>query len=316
MGRALEGARVREFFIGTRRIADDEPPYVCAEIGHNHGGSVETAVKMIKVAARCGVDAVKLQKRDNARLYSRELLEQAYSNENSYGATYGEHRHALELGLKQYVSCRTVAGSFSVDFFATAFDEASADFLCEVDVPAIKIASGGLTDLALLQYVGSLGTPIILSTGGGSWADVDAAVNVLLAGSSPFALLHCTAAYPVWNYAELNLLAIVEMRARYPETVIGWSGHDSGIAMSLVAYAYGASIIEKHFTTNRALKGTDHAFSLEPSGMQKLCRDLERAYEAKGDGVKRMYESERKPLAKMRRMPTCDGLRVTGELPA
>jgi N-acetylneuraminate synthase/sialic acid synthase len=161
-----------------------------------------------------------------------------------------------------------------------------------------------------------LGKPVIVSTGGGTFADVDAAVDILDAGPSPFALLHCTASYPVWNYAELNLLAIVEMRARYPGIVIGWSGHDNGIAMAMVAYAYGARIIERHFTLNRASKGTDHAFSLEPGGMQKMCRDLERAHEANGDGIKRLYESERKPLAKMRRRETPDGLRVTGELPS
>lgn len=305
---------MRELTIGTRRIADDEPAYVIAEIGHNHGGKVETAVQMIKAAARCGASAVKLQKRDNETLYSAALLGQSYDNENSFGATYGDHRRALEFGAQEYISCRAVAKSFGVAFFATAFDEASADFLMEIDVPAIKIASGGLTDDRLLRHVAKLGKPIILSTGGGTWETVDRAVQVLQ--GSQFALLHCTAAYPVLNYAELNLLAIVEMRARYPETVIGWSGHDSGIAMSLVAWSYGARIIEKHFTLNRALKGTDHAFSLEPSGLRKLCRDLERSRAASGDGLKRLYESERMPLSKMRRMDTPEGPRITGRLSA
>lgn len=306
---------MRELTIGTHRIADDQPCYVIAEIGHNHGGNVQTATKMIKAAAAAGATACKLQKRENATLYSQELLNQPYDNENSFGKTYGEHRAALEFNLQQYISCRAVAKSWMVDFFATAFDEASADFLMEVDVPAIKIASGGLTDGPLLNYVSQLGKPVILSTGGGDWADVDAAVDILACGGSPFALLHCTAAYPVLNYAELNLLAIVEMRARYPDVVIGWSGHDSGIAMSLVAYAYGARIIEKHFTLNRAMKGTDHAFSLEPAGLRKLCRDLERAHVASGDGLKRLYDSERKPLSKMRRVCTeFDGLKITGEL--
>lgn len=307
---------MRELVINGRRIADDEPCYLIAELGHNHGGKVETAVQMIKAAARCGVSAVKLQKRDNPNLYTAQLLDQPYDNENSFGKTYGEHRAALEFTLQHYVSCRAVAHSFKLDFFATAFDEASADFLMGVDVPAIKIASGGLTDARLLRHVAALGKPIILSTGGGTFEDVDAAVSILSAGRSPFALLHCTAAYPVLNYGELNLLAIVEMRARYPGVVIGWSGHDSGIAMSLVAYAYGARIIEKHFTLNRALKGTDHAFSLEPAGLRKLCRDLERAWVARGDGVKRLYESERKPLSKMRRVDTADGPKVTGYLDA
>jgi sialic acid synthase len=307
---------MRELIIAGRAINDDEPCYVIAEVGHNHGGSVDTAKQMIKKAAACGASAVKLQKRQNDTLYSKALLAQPYENENSFGSTYGLHRDALEFGSEQYRACRAEAAVRGIDFFATAFDEASADFLYGLNVPAIKIASGGLTDHALLTHVSSYGRPIILSTGGGTWEDVDAAVNTLSKGSAPFALLHCTAAYPVLNYAELNLLAIVEMRARYPETVIGWSGHDSGIAMSLVAYAYGARIIEKHFTLNRALKGTDHAFSLEPTGLRKLVRDLSRARESSGDGIKRLYDSERKPLAKMRRVLTTDGLRVTGDLHA
>ncbi len=197
-------------------------------------------------------------------------------------------------------------------FFATAFDEASADFLMRLDVPAIKVASGSVTDGPLLRHVATLGVPLIVSTGGSTWADVDAAVNILHNGRSSLALLHCTAAYPVHDFHELNLRAIIEMRARYPEIVIGWSGHDSGIAMSLVAYTLGARIIEKHFTLNRALKGTDQAFSLEPVGLTKLCRDLARAHAALGDGVKRLYESEHAPLAKMRRQITRAGWQITG----
>ncbi len=305
---------MREFSIGTRRIADDTPCYVIGEIGHNHQGRLETATALIKSCAGAGADAVKLQKRDNDTLYTRAMLDAPYENENSFGATYGAHRRALEFGLREYVTCRTVAKAAGVDFFATAFDEASADFLMDVGVPAIKIASGSVMDHRLLRYVARLGTPIILSTGGATWHDVDDAVDVLRHFSTPFALLHCTAAYPVRNDAELNLRAIIEMRARYPEIVIGWSGHDPGVSMSLIAYAYGARIIEKHVTLNRAMKGTDHAFSLEPKGLQVLCEDLKRAHIANGDGVKRLYDSERKPLAKMRRSQTLLGLKITGEL--
>ena len=304
---------MRELIINGHRISDDEPAYVVAEIGNNHGGNFDVARKMIQTAAACGAHACKLQKRDIDTLYTRAMLEQPYEHEHSFGKTYGEHRKALEFGAKEYLACRSVAQTAQIDFFATAFDEPSADFLMNVGVPAIKIASSGLTDGRLLRHVASLERPIVLSTGGGDWQDVDAAVNLLTGAGASFALLHCTAAYPVLNYAELNLLAIVEMRTRYPDVVIGWSGHVSGIAMSLIAYAMGARILEHHFTLNRASKGTDHAFSLEPSGLRKLCRDLERAYEATGDGVKRMYESERGPLAKMRRTDTPVGPKVTGQ---
>ncbi len=305
---------MRELTIAGRRIADDEPCYVIAELGHNHGGDVPTAKRLIRAAAAAGADAVKFQKRDNETLYSPALLRQPYDNEHSYGDTYGKHRAVLEFGRAEYKACQQEAAIRGVTCFATAFDEPSAAFLMERRVPAIKIASGGFTDAALVQYCGRLGVPLIVSTGGGTWADVDRAVDLLTGCGATFALLHCTAAYPVLTWAELNLLVIVEMRTRYPDIVIGWSGHDSGIAMALVAYAYGARILEKHFTLNRAMKGTDHAFSLEPAGLSKLCRDLRRAHEASGDGVKRWYESEKKPIAKMRRVPTADGLRITGEL--
>jgi N-acetylneuraminate synthase/sialic acid synthase len=211
------------------------------------------------------------------------------------------------------VTCRAVAKGFNIQFFATAFDEASADFLMDVGVPAFKIASGSLCDLGLLQHVARLGKPMIVSTGGGDWHDVERAVNAIAPITKDFALLHCTAAYPVRDFSELNLLAIAEMRARYPETVIGWSGHDSGIAMSVAAYTLGARIIEKHFTLNRTMKGTDHAFSLEPAGLRKLVRDLDRARLALGDGEKRVYPSELGPIAKMRKTLTPEGYKVTGK---
>lgn len=287
----------RELTIAGRRIADDTPCYVIGEIGHNHQGDLDQALALIAECALAGVSAVKLQKRDIDAIYTAELLRQPYDNRHSYGATYGAHRHALEFGRVEYRACFAAAREMDIAAFATAFDERSADFLLEVGTPAIKIASGDLTNTPLLRYVSRLGVPLIVSTGGGTLEDIDRAVQAL--GSADFALLHCTAAYPVLNWAELNLRVIGTLRERYPETVIGWSGHDSGIAMSVLAYALGARIIEKHVTRNRALKGTDHAFSLEPQGLRKLARDLDRAAQALGTGEKVRYASEEAPLRKM-----------------
>lgn len=298
---------MRSLTIGGRVISDEAPPFVCAEIGHNHGGSVQTAMDMIRAAAACGATAVKLQKRDNATLYSPAMLERPYEFEHSFGATYGAHREALELNFQQYVSCRAVATAVNVVFFATAFDPPSLAFLLDLDVPAIKLCSGSLTDLPLLSQVSQCGRPVILSTGGSTDQEIDRAVQMLARRTTAFALLHCTAAYPVLDHAELNLRCIETLRVRYPETVIGWSGHVSGIAMSTVAYTLGARILEHHFTLNRASKGTDHAFSLEPAGLRKLVRDLARARVALGDGVKRTYPSEAGPIAKMRRTVDASG---------
>ena len=268
-------------------------------MGHNHQGKLSQALALIEECAIAGVSAVKFQKRDNQAIYTRALLHQPYENEHSYGATYGAHREALEFNEAQYRDCYAVAASFGIAAFATAFDEASADFLMRLGTPAIKLASGDLTNTPLLAYVAQLGVPLILSTGGGTMDDIDRAVSVILKHTDQLAILHCTAAYPVHDHGELNLRVISALRVRYPNLVIGWSGHDTGIAMSVIAYTLGARIIEKHVTRNRALKGTDHAFSLEPQGLRKLVRDLDRAGRALGTGEKVRYPSEVAPLRKM-----------------
>ena len=170
-----------------------------------------------------------------------------------------------------------------------------------MNIPLYKIASGDLTNLPLLEYVASFRKPMIISTGGSNFEMIEAAVKTIRNIHNNFAILQCTASYPA-EFKQLNLRVIEKLREMYPENVIGYSGHDNGIAMSTAAFTLGARIIEKHFTLNRALKGTDHAFSLEPQGLSKLVRDLRRSSEALGDGVKVIYENEKAPMRKMRKM--------------
>lgn len=285
--------------IAERRIADDADCYVIAEIGHNHQGSVETCKALFLAAKQCGADAVKLQKRDNRTLFTRDMYDAPYVSENSYGATYGEHREALEFGWTEYGELQVYAKEIGITFFATAFDEVSAEFLADLDMPAFKIASGDLTCLPLLRKVARYGKPVILSTGGGTMDDVRAAVRAL--GDCPHAILQCTSGYPA-SFEELNLNVIKTYREAFPGTVIGLSSHDNGIAMAPVAYALGARIIEKHFTLDRTWKGTDQAFSLEPVGLKKMVRDLKRVKAALGDGIKCVYPSEQAPMSKMRKV--------------
>jgi N-acetylneuraminate synthase/sialic acid synthase len=289
---------VRELAIDGRTIGDDTRCFVIAEIGHNHQGSLEQAKELFRAAKDAGVDAVKLQKRDNRRLFTRELYESPYDNENSFGPTYGEHREALELGRDDYLELRGLASELGLVFFATAFDEASADLLEELDLPAYKLASGDLRNTPLLRHVASFGKPLLLSTGGATIEDVDRAVETVLPINTQLCLLQCTAAYPA-AVEELELGVITTFRERYPEVVVGLSDHQDGIAMALVAYMLGARVIEKHFTLSHTAKGTDHAFSLLPEGMRKLVRDLRRVPAAIGDGVKRPLPSEEAPLRKM-----------------
>jgi sialic acid synthase len=298
------------FRIGTHEIGDHAPCYVIAEIGHNHQGSVDKARELFREAKLAGAHAVKLQKRDNRGLYTRAAYNKPYDNENSFGATYGEHREFLEFGMNEYRELQRYAAELGVDFFATAFDMASADFLGDLGMPAFKIASGDVKSIPLLKHVASFGKPIVISTGGALFDDVQRAYDTIMAINPQLGILQCTAGYPA-AFEELDLRVVSQYRERFPGAVVGYSGHDNGIAMPVAAYVLGARIVEKHFTLNRAMKGTDHAFSLEPVGLRKMVRDLERTYKALGDGQKKIYDSEKAPIIKMGK-----SLVVARDLPA
>jgi N-acetylneuraminate synthase/sialic acid synthase len=294
-------------------VTDDGPTYVIAEIGHNHQGSVDTARKLFAAAKTAGANAVKLQKRDNRSLFTREFFERPYENENSFGDVYGTHREALEFGAGEYRELQAYAAELEIDFFATAFDQPSVDFLEDLDMPAYKVASGDITNLPLLRYLAETGKPLILSTGGALRADVIRAYEVATQGDGDVAVLQCTAGYPA-AWEELNLRVIETYRDLFPGSVIGLSSHDNGIAMAVAAHVLGGRIVEKHFTLDRSMRGTDHSFSLEPVGLTKMVRDLRRLHVALGDGQKRVYESERAPITKMSKALVAAGPLEAGHL--
>ncbi|MEO6057658.1 MAG: N-acetylneuraminate synthase family protein [Gemmatimonadales bacterium] len=288
----------RSLVIDRTAITDDSDCYVIAEIGHNHQGSLEKCRELFRTAKECGADAVKLQKRDNRTLYTRAMYDKPYENENSFGATYGAHREALEFGAVEYAELVRYAGELGITFFATAFDRSSAEFLAGLDMPAYKLASGDLTNLPLLRHVARIGKPILISTGGAELEDVHRAVDAIGSINSQLGILQCTATYPT-EPEEMNLRVISTLRAAFPTACVGLSDHYNGIAMAVAAYVLGARIIEKHFTLNHTSRGTDHALSLEPVGMRKMIRDLRRARLALGDGVKRRLPGEEGAMVKM-----------------
>jgi sialic acid synthase len=296
--------------IGQHDIGDHTQCYVIAEIGHNHQGSLDKAKELFREAKLAGAHAVKLQKRDNRGLYTDAAYNRPYDNENSFGATYGEHREFLEFGADKYRELQAYARELGIDFFSTAFDIASADILEQLGMPAYKIASGDLKSTPLLQHVARFGKPMVISTGGALIEDVQRAYDTIMPINPQLAILQCTAGYPA-AFEELDLRVIGTFRDRFPNAVIGFSSHDNGIAMPVAAFMLGARIVEKHFTLNRAMKGTDHAFSLEPVGLRKMVRDLERTHKAMGNGVKKIYESEKAPILKMGK-----SLVVARDLPA
>ena len=297
----------RELTIDGFNISDNSDCYIIAEIGHNHQGNLQRAKELFKAAAECGVNAVKLQKRDNKSLFTHEMYDKPYENENSFGPTYGLHREALEFGRDQYAELQKYARELGLTMFATAFDFASADFLVDLDMPAYKIASGDLKNTPLLKYVAKLGKPMVISTGGGSMEDVERAYDTVMPINRQLAILQCTSSYPAEHH-DMNLRVIETFRKKFTETVIGLSDHENGIAMAMASYMLGGRIVEQHFTINHTWKGTDQVFSLEPIGMRKLVRDLRRVREALGDGVKKVLPAEVGPISKMSKklVAACD----------
>jgi sialic acid synthase len=289
---------MHEMQIAGRRVADNTGAYVIAEIGHNHQGSLVQAKQLLREAAAAGADAVKLQKRDNKALFTKAMYDQPYNGPNSFGATYGAHREALEFGREEFSELADLAAELGLDLFATAFDPASVDFIVQLDLPAIKIASADINNTPLLRYAARAGKPLIVSTGGATMDDVRRACDTVLPVNRNLALLQCTAAYPA-RAADLHLRVINTYRAEFPDVVIGFSGHDLGPELSWVAYALGARVIEKHFTLNHANAGSDHHFSLEPGGLRELCLGLERTMAALGSGQKRASSTEAQAVKKM-----------------
>ncbi len=288
----------RTMIVDGVTISDDDDMYVIAEIGQNHEGSVEKCKQLFDIAKAAGCQSVKLQKRDNKSLYTKDYFDADYNSNNAYAKTYGEHRDFLEFGRDEYVELLKYSKEIGVTMFSTAWDYKSADFLADIDMPAFKIASGDLKTIPLLKYVASLGKPMFVSTGGANMIDVQRAYDTIMPINEELCIMQCTSGYPP-AFEELNIRVIETYREQFKDIPIGFSSHDSGIAMALVGYMCGARVLEKHITISRSAKGTDQAFSLEPNGLRRLVRDLRRARVSLGDGVKRAYSSETDPLIKM-----------------
>jgi len=283
---------MRELKIGNRVITDDDC-FVIAEIGANHMGDPDLCEKMIIEAAKCGVDAVKMQKRNNKEMFTKTALGKPYDNELSYGPTYGAHREYLDwFGRKEFIRFKTIAQKYGVLFFATPFEEDSADFLHKIGVPLWKIASCDVTNLPLVKKVAEYQQPMIISTGGATMDEIIKLFDTIYPINNNFALLHCISTYPNED-STLNLQFISHMRDKFPFHLIGFSSHHPGILPLMVARTLGATIFEVHFTMNRGEKGTDHGFSMEPRGLETICQDLKRIKTMLGKQIKEVYPQER-----------------------
>jgi len=251
-----------------RSIGGQQPCFIVAEVGNNHQGRLDLALDMIREAARCGVDAVKFQKRDSASLFTAVGRAAPYTGANSFGRTYGEHRDALELDIAALARAKALAEELGLVFFASAWDAVSLGQMAALDVELLKICSADLVSLPLLRQAGALGLPVILSTGMSGYPEIDRAVEQLRRYHDDILLLHCNSSYPCPE-EQIGLPVMARLRERYGLPV-GYSGHEQGLGPSVAAVALGACVLERHFTLDRSLPGTDHKASLDPRGLAQL----------------------------------------------
>lgn len=251
-------------------------PYVIAEIGQNHQGSITEAIKYINIYSSLGASAVKFQIRDNKVLFDDSIYNEVYNSENSFGHTYGEHREALELEKKDFINLKKCCKDNNVDLIITPFDSPSLDFCVDLKVDALKVASFDLGNLPFLEKIAITNLPIVMSTGGGSFDQICSSTNTVLSFNKDLVLLHCVSHYPC-PPDKVRLGRIPELKKQFPDVTIGISDHFNGILTGPLAYLMGAMVFEKHVTFDRSLKGTDHPFSLEPDGFRRFVRDISRA---------------------------------------
>ncbi|HYW31074.1 MAG TPA: N-acetylneuraminate synthase family protein [Gemmatimonas sp.] len=291
----------REVLFGSRAVGDGHPAYVIAEIGINHNGDLALALQLIDAAVAAGCDAVKFQKR------TPELCtppEQAVTmRQTPWGyMTYLEYRHRVEFGRAEYEAIDRHCRAKGITWIASCWDAPSVDFIASFDPVCYKVQSAAITDYALLERLRATERPLIVSTGMSTMQEIDAALALL--APRDLVLLHSTSAYPC-RAEELNLRMIETLRSRYPYA-IGYSGHEVGLPTTVGAVVLGACVVERHITLDRAMWGSDQAASVEPSGFERLVHYIRTVEASLGDGIKRVYESERSAMSRLRRAPRAE----------
>ena len=281
----------------NRFIGPGHPAYIIAEIGINHNGSLDLAKQLISEAAKAGCDAVKFQKRTPELCVPKDQWEK--QRDTPWGRmSYIDYKRKTEFGQEEYTAIDDYCQALGIDWFASCWDEPSVDFMEQFAPVMYKMASASLTDKPLLDRVRATGRPLMLSTGMSTLDEITQAVKWV--GLDKLMVAHSTSSYPC-PPQELNLRMVPALQGMFPTTPIGYSGHETGLATTVAAVTLGASFVERHFTLDRAMWGSDHAASVEPGGMAKLVRDIRDVEEALGDGVKVVYDSELEPRRRLRR---------------
>ena len=279
---------------------------IVAELGQNHNGSLDVCLRMIEAAKAAGVDAVKLQKRhlpDAIPESQRTILKST-----PWGLmSYLEYRERLEFTVSQYDVIDQACKTIGIKWFVSVWDIPSLETMVAryPDMPYIKIPSACLTDDLLLAEAAGCGIPVVLSTGMSTAAEVDHAMHLFDWGAegNDFTVCHCNSTYPC-PVGDLNLRCLAWLNKTYPWARLGYSGHEVGLATTIAAVALGAQYVERHFTLDRSMWGSDQAASVEPGGFKRLVKDIRNVEQALGDGLKRVTPGELEAMRRLRRIPS------------
>ena len=271
--------------------------FITAEIGINHNGDIEIAKKLIDIAKQCGCDAVKFQKRTVEKVYSKDVLDAP--RESPWGETNREQKLGLEFNKQEYDEIDSYCKQKKIEWYGSAWDLDSQLFLREYDLKHNKVASAMLTNLELLKMIAEEKKHTFISTGMSTMEQISNAVKIFRDVDCPFELLHTNSTYPM-KLEEANLKCIETLRKEF-DCDVGYSGHEvSSYVVCLAAVMLGATSIERHVTLDRSMYGSDQSASLEKPGLERLVRDIHRTDLILGDGIKRIWDSEKHVMKKLR----------------
>jgi len=262
--------------------------FVIAEIGINHNGDISLCKDLIDVAKDAGCDAVKFQKRDIDSVYTQDFLNSP--RESKWGVTQRDQKLGLEFGFEEYKEIDSYCNEKSIIWFASAWDLKSQEFLKQFNCKFNKVASAMLVYTPLLESIAMEGKHTFISTGMSTYDDIDNAVNIFKEKNCPFELMHTVSTYPMKS-EDANLKMIQTLKDRY-DCNVGYSGHESGLAISYAASAMGITSLERHITLDRAMYGSDQSASIEPNGLRMLIGAVRKIEKAIGDGVKKIIADE------------------------
>ena len=269
-------------------------PYLIAEIGINHNGDVNIAKKLIKNSKDSGFDAVKFQKRTIDIVYDEKTLDTP--RESPWGKTTREQKFGLEFEKTEYDEIDRYCKELNIDWFASAWDIKSLEFLDNYNLKYHKVASAMIVDKELLNNIAKRKKHTFISTGMSTKENIDQAVNVFKKNNCSYELMHCVSTYPM-KVEDANLVTINQLKNEY-KCYVGYSGHENGVVVSIAAVMLGISSLERHVTLDRTMYGSDQAASIELSGMKNLCESIDKALLALGKPSLGKIIDDEIPIAK------------------